>query len=107
MTEFLTKKERKRVESFLKIGEDVILGSVKIDHDLCKGCKFCAKSCPAAVLEIIEKKCRMVEILPMCMSCGCCVAICPENAINMVSFIEFKYFFRYLDRGTPELPRQF
>ena len=46
-------------------------------------------------------------VLPMCMSCGDCVAACPEEAIAITAFIEFHKFFRYLDRGKPEPPRRF
>jgi ferredoxin len=56
---------------------------------------------------VVDKKCRMVEELPFCMSCGDCLAICPENAIELAQFIQFKRFFRYLDRGEPEWPRRF
>ena len=49
---------------------------------------------------------RMIEVLPMCMSCGDCTAICPEDAIEIKTFIEFKRYFRYIDRGKPEPPRK-
>jgi ferredoxin len=103
----MTRKDKRRLESFHKIGEDVILGKVTIDRDKCKGCGFCVKACAAASLEVVDKKCRMVEDLPFCMSCGDCVAICSEDAIELVDFIEFKRAFRYLDRGEPEPPRKF
>jgi ferredoxin len=85
----------------------VILGKVIIDRDKCKGCGFCTVACAAASLEVVDKKCRMVEDLPFCMSCGDCVAICSEDAVELVDFIEFKRAFRYLDRGEPEPPRKF
>ncbi len=107
MTEFISKKQRKRVESYLKIDEDITLGGVKIDHDLCKGCKFCVKCCAASALEIVEKKSRMVIDQPFCMACADCVAICPEGAISMAGYIQFNHFFHFLDRGKPEPPRQF
>lgn len=107
MTEFIPQKGRKRVENYLKVGEDIILGAVKIDHSLCKACRFCVECCAAASLEIVDKKSRMVTDMPMCMACGDCVAICPENAIVMTGYIQFNHFFRYLDRGHPSLPRQF
>ena len=107
MPEYMTRKDKRRIESFLKLGEDVTLGTVIIDHDKCKGCELCAKACAASCLEVVDKKSRMVEDLPFCMSCGDCVAICPEGAIKLVDFIQFHRFFRYLDRGKPEMPRKF
>ena len=107
MPEYMTRKDRKKIESFHKIGEDVTLGAVIIDRNKCKGCGFCVKACAASCLELKDKKCRMVLDLPFCMSCGDCVAICPEDAIELTEFIQFKRFFRYLDRGKPEFPRKF
>jgi len=108
MPEFITRQDKKIIESFHKIGEDVILGAVKIDQEKCKGCGFCTKCCAAGALEVtVDKKCRMITDLPFCMSCGDCVAICPEDAIELTDFIEFKRFFRYLDRGEPSTPRKF
>ena len=61
----------------------------------------------AAALEVVEKKCRMSDERTFCVSCGDCVAICPEDAITLTDFLGFKKFFRYLDRGEPEWPRRF
>lgn len=107
MPEYLTRKDRKEIESFHHIGRDVTLGKVIINQEKCKGCGLCTKCCAAASLELADKKARMVQDLPFCMSCGDCVAICPEDAIELTEFIEFKKFFRYLDRGKPEFPRKF
>jgi len=107
MPEFMTRKDRRKIESFRDLGRDVVLGKVVIDQDKCKGCTLCAKACAAAALEIVDKKCRMVLDLPFCMSCGDCVAICSEDAIELTEFIEFKRAFRYLDRGKAEAPRKF
>ena len=107
MPQHLGLGDRLRIESFHKIGEDVELGVVVVDADKCKGCNYCVHACPAGALEVVEKKARMVLELPMCMSCGDCTAICPEGAITLTKWIEFKRYFRYLDRGRPEWPRQF
>ncbi|MCP4754875.1 MAG: 4Fe-4S dicluster domain-containing protein [Proteobacteria bacterium] len=107
MTELLSKQDRKKVESYLNIGEDIQLGEIVVDTSKCVGCQFCARACAGSALEIVDKKCRMIEVLPMCMGCGDCVAACPENAIEMKHYIEFNFFFRFLDRGEPAAPRRF
>jgi len=107
MPEFMTWKEKRTIESFLKIGVDVTLGVVNIDQEKCIGCGLCARACAAACLEVVDKKSNMIKELPFCMSCGDCVAICPEDAIELVEFIKFKKAFRYLDRGKPDWPRKF
>ncbi|OGP57555.1 MAG: hypothetical protein A2V67_17480 [Deltaproteobacteria bacterium RBG_13_61_14] len=107
MPEFLTWKDRRKVESFLRVGEDLILGEVAIELDKCNGCGFCISACPAGALEVKDKKAKMTEEFPMCFSCGNCTAICPEDAITITRFIEFKRFYRYIDRGEPKFPRRF
>ncbi len=107
MPEHITRKDRRVVESFYKIGEDIVLGEVKIDQEKCSGCSLCAQTCASGALEVIDKKARMIQELPMCMSCGDCVAICSEDAIEITRFYQFKRAFRELDRGEAELPRMF
>ncbi len=107
MTQYLTFREKFKIESFLKIGEDVELGEVEIDGEKCSGCGYCIRACAASAIELVNKTARMVEDLPFCISCGDCVAICPENAIKLTRFIDFKKAFRYLDRGEPLWPRKF
>ncbi len=107
MTEHITIKKRISIESFNRIGKDVTFGVVVIDRNTCDGCGYCIKPCPAHVLEIVNKKARMVEEMPFCISCGDCVAICPQNSIEIKEFIKFKKHFYYLDRGDVEPPRKF
>lgn len=107
MPEFMKLSERRTVDSYNRIGEHILLGEVKIDPEKCKGCKLCVVACAAAALELVENKARMVEDMPACIACGDCVAICPEDAIEITKFLEFKKFFRYLDRGKPAMPRAF
>lgn len=107
MKETVSRSPWRRVESFLRIGEDVVLGKVEIRQDACTGCGFCVQACPANSLEVVEKKARMLLDQPLCMSCGDCAALCPEEAIELTAFIQFRHAFRYLDRGEPEKPRRF
>jgi heterodisulfide reductase subunit A-like polyferredoxin len=107
MTEHLRIRDRLRIESFNRLGEDVVLGAVEIDPAKCTGCGLCVKACAAGTLEIVDKKARMNKDLPICHSCADCVAICAQGAISMKQFLQLKLYFRYLDRGKPEPPRKF
>jgi len=80
--------------------------SSAIDRDACTGCTMCTRACPANTLEMAEKKSRMKADMPMCMSCGDCVAVCPEQAITITRFIEFTNISVTFD-GESERPRKF
>ncbi len=108
MPEKLDKKSIKHIENLTLIGRDVFFGSVEFDHEKCIGCGLCAQTCAADAIYLDEKKPSMRPSLEgQCMSCCDCVAICPESAIMVATFIQFKHHFRYLDRGEPMLPRRF
>ncbi len=53
---------------------------IKIDKDLCNGCKICVKVCPFAAMKIVDEKAEATE---ECTLCGACVKTCPENAITI------------------------
>ncbi|MGB9736390.1 MAG: indolepyruvate ferredoxin oxidoreductase subunit alpha [bacterium] len=107
MTEQLPFHKRLFIESFNRIGTDVTFGAVEIDQNTCDGCGYCIKPCPANVIEVVNKKARMVEDMPFCIACGDCVAICPHNSIEIKEFLKFHKHFYYLDRGSQEPPRRF
>ncbi len=107
MPEFMKLSDRITIESYNRIGDHILLGEVRIDPEKCKGCKLCVAACAAAALEMVDTKSRMVEGMAACIACGDCVAICPEDAIEITKFLEFKKAFRYLDRGKPSMPRTF
>ena len=107
MPEHLKLMDRLKIESFRKLGKDVILGVVEIDREKCRGCGLCVGACAASSLEVKDKKAKMIDVLPACMSCGDCVAICPRQAIRLKGYFQLKCSFRYLDRGEPSLPRRF
>jgi MinD superfamily P-loop ATPase len=107
MPEHIRLRERLRVESFHRLGKDVILGEIAIDQDKCNGCGLCTHCCAASAIVLKNKKASINDELPACMSCGDCVSICPQQAITLKEFIQFKCYFRYLDRGKPEPPRKF
>lgn len=107
MPEHLTKKFKKGYESYLRISKDMRQGVVTFDYEKCKGCGLCVSACVAAVLEMTEDKPRMNTVLPACIACGDCCALCPENAIQVTRYQQFNRRYHYLDRGEPEWPRAF
>ena len=107
MPEYLKCKDWLKIESFRKLGKDIILGTIEIERDKCRGCGLCVGACAASALELKDKKVKMIDVLPACMSCGDCVAICPRGALKLKGYFQLKRYFRYLDRGEPSLPRKF
>jgi heterodisulfide reductase subunit A len=61
---------------------------VKIDEEMCCGCKLCVVTCPYEAREFDEEK-NIVKINEaLCMGCGCCVAACPSGASQQKNLIE-------------------
>ena len=51
-----------------------------VNLEACSGCTKCVKSCPFAVITIVDKK---AQIGDGCNFCGACVQVCPEDAITI------------------------
>jgi len=71
-------------------------GSIKIDSNLCKGCKLCVEACPNDVIEIgsrrnamgyfyavAKKESRKTRDGRGCTGCTLCAIMCPEVAIEV------------------------
>lgn len=56
---------------------------LKIDLELCRGCKLCKSVCIRDNIEVNEKA---FELENNCFECGHCMAVCPDGAINIISF---------------------
>ena len=109
MPEKLTLKEFFCVEKLNLPGKDLKNGAVVFDEAKCKGCLLCEKACFTGV--IFDSKSKSPKMKKgaeaLCVSCGACTAICPEDAIEITEFLEFYKYFRWLDRDTPQPPRRF
>lgn len=108
MTEKLTRKQRRKIENLTVYNRDYTVGRVVFDREKCIGCGTCADVCPGSAIVLNDKKPEMRPgIEGLCMSCGDCAAACPQDAIRIEQFIQFHYYFHYLDRGEPKPPRRF
>jgi polyferredoxin len=60
--------------------EQFSLIKVKVNKDGCDDCNVCIKktSCPAVKSILDEKRFR-----PDCFSCGRCIEVCPEKALDV------------------------
>jgi 2-oxoglutarate ferredoxin oxidoreductase subunit delta len=66
------------------------VAKIKIDKNLCKGCKLCIVFCPAKRIKlskkINEKGIYVAEFTDKegkCTGCAQCAVICPEAAIEV------------------------
>jgi heterodisulfide reductase subunit A len=62
----------------------------EVDFQKCKGTGACVEACLAeGALNMVEmlvegEKVKRAQVVPaLCLGCGACVAVCPENAINI------------------------
>jgi NAD-dependent dihydropyrimidine dehydrogenase PreA subunit len=58
--------------------------TLKLNTELCNGCRMCTIVCPHAVFEIADKKARIIDI-DDCMECGACAMNCESGAITVKS----------------------
>lgn len=58
-------------------------GKLKISAELCNGCGLCKSVCIRDNIGIDE---TAYELESNCFECGHCMAICPQGAINLISF---------------------
>ncbi|MHA1427657.1 MAG: DUF169 domain-containing protein [Candidatus Helarchaeota archaeon] len=55
---------------------------IKINYDLCIGCKKCVEICPSNVYQMEENRPKISNI-DVCTLCGVCADQCPKNAIEL------------------------
>lgn len=52
----------------------------------CKNCYKCLRSCPVKAISVVSHQARIVD--DMCILCGTCMNVCPQNAKNVHSEID-------------------
>jgi 2-oxoglutarate ferredoxin oxidoreductase subunit delta len=64
-------------------------GTIEIDAQLCKGCKYCVLSCPKEIIYLEGNFNRhgffpaAVKDIEKCTGCALCAEMCPEIAIEV------------------------
>ncbi|MCB5164708.1 4Fe-4S binding protein [Streptomyces bambusae] len=66
-------------------------GTLVIDTEACKGCELCVDACPPAVLVMTTDRVnargyRHPELLPGCIACKACTAICPDFVFQVYRY---------------------
>ena len=56
---------------------------LKINAELCSGCKLCKSVCIRDNIEIDE---TAYELENNCFECGHCMAVCPEGAVTLIKY---------------------
>ncbi|QGP91879.1 Caffeyl-CoA reductase-Etf complex subunit CarE [Neomoorella glycerini] len=52
---------------------------MRINSDLCTGCRLCVRHCPFDAIEVVDKLARFKD---NCNSCGACIEVCKFQAIT-------------------------
>ncbi len=52
--------------------------SVYLNHEKCKGCTTCLRSCPTGAIRVRRGKAKIIET--KCIDCGVCIRKCPHGA---------------------------
>ncbi len=55
-----------------------------IDVEKCSRCGLCAKICPYAAIELVDKAPHVIQAI--CKGCGTCAAECPKDAMQIIHF---------------------
>ena len=65
---------------------------IMINEETCTGCYACALVCSKKILEIVNKKARVITFDDWeCNECGQCMAVCPNQAIS-IQGLDYKDF---------------
>ncbi len=62
----------------------------KISTKKCVGCNKCGESCPQKIIEIKDKKAKIINYKE-CIKCFCCHEMCPYHVIDIKRFSLFKF----------------
>lgn len=58
--------------------------TLRLNPELCTGCKSCIEVCPREVFEMQNKR-AVITDLDLCMECGACENNCESGALSVLS----------------------
>ncbi|MBE0477003.1 MAG: 4Fe-4S binding protein [Coriobacteriia bacterium] len=59
------------------------VASLRLDRELCTGCRECMEVCPQGVFAVAEDRKVRISDLDGCMECGACALNCSAGAISL------------------------
>ena len=70
--------------------ENIVVGGVvvRIEGELCSGCRGCINVCPYAAITFNAEK-NIAEVnQALCKGCGACASVCPTGAMTAMHFTD-------------------
>ncbi len=64
-------------------GEYISFGTLSCDRELCTHCMACLNDCHIQALSADAEQLTLNHVGSMCVACGLCVHVCPENALQL------------------------
>jgi len=77
---------------------------VGIDYEKCNGCRLCIQECRFYFLDEAKKKVIFEDSDNMCMLCGHCIAVCPQDAIIYEDFGDEAFEFEGIENLDTIVP---
>ena len=77
---------------------------VGIDYEKCNGCRLCIQECRFYLLDEARNKVLFEDVDNMCMLCGHCIAVCPQNAIIYEDFGDEAFSFEGIENLDTIVP---
>ena len=62
--------------------------SIKIDKNLCVGCRKCTEVCPGNLIKIGDDKKAYIKYPDDCWGCSSCIKECKLNAVKLKAIVK-------------------